>query len=409
MILKTELRKIAIVQQQDLEKELGTNRETEVKLQQKFVTIISGIRRCGKSTLARQLLQNFQKVYYLNFDDIHLARFELEDFIKLEEIFRAELGSDGVFFFDEIQLVQNWEQYIRQLVDKNEKVLITGSNAAMFSNEIGTRLTGRHLPKQLYPFSYHEFLALKAKTHSLQQFDEYLRNGGFPEFLKIGDTDILKQLFQDIFYRDILQQNELRNENAVKSLLSYLISNIGKVTSFSNLKKIAGVGSTNTITQVMQLFENAYFMFNLRKWDYSIKKQLLNPKKVYCIDNGFITVNSFSFSENRGRLLENLVFIELKRRNEEIYYFKEKGECDFVIKNGNAISEAIQVCYELNLDNQQRKINGLAEAMKSLSLNEGKILTFDQEDQFTKDGCSISVTPVWSWLLNVNPHKELMD
>lgn len=399
MILKTELRKIVLVQQPDLEKELGTNRETEVKLQQKFVTIISGIRRCGKSTFARQLLQMFKNVYYLNFEDIHLARFELEDFIKLEEIFRAELGSDGVFFFDEIQLVPNWEQYIRQLVDKNEKVLITGSNAAMLSNEIGTRLTGRHLPKQLYPFSYHEFLAIKAKSHSLEHFEDYLKNGGFPEFLNIGDTDILKQLFQDIFYRDILQRNELRNENAVKSLLSYLISNIGKVTSFSNLRKIAGVGSTNTITQLMQLFENAYFMFSLCKWDYSIKKQLLNPKKVYCIDNGFITVNSFSFSENRGRMLENLVFVELKRRNEEIYYFKENGECDFVIKKGNAISEAIQVCYELNLDNQQREINGLAEAMKSLNLSGGKILTFDQEDQVTKDGCKISVIPVWKWLL----------
>lgn len=399
MILKTELRKIVIVQQQDLEKELGTIRETRVKLLQKFVTIITGIRRCGKSTFARQLLRNFKKVYYLNFEDIHLARFELEDFIKLEEIFRAEMGNDGVFFFDEIQLVSNWEQYIRQLVDKNEKVLITGSNAAMLSNEIGSRLTGRHLSKQMYPFSYHEFLTIKAKGHSLQCFEDYLKNGGFPEFLKIGDTDILKQLFQDIFYRDILQRNELRNENAVKSLLSYLISNIGKVTSFSNLKKIAGVGSTNTITQLMQLFENAYFMFSLRKWDYSIKKQLLNPKKVYCIDNGIITVNSFSFSENRGWLLENLVFIELKRRNEEVYYFREKGECDFVIKKGNAISQAIQVCYELNLDNQQREINGLAEAMKSLSLNEGKILTFDQEDHFTQDGLSISVIPVWKWLL----------
>lgn len=399
MILKSELSKIVKAQQPELAKELGTARELQVELLQKFVAIISGIRRCGKSTYARQLLQNFETVYYLNFEDIHLARFELEDFIKLEEIFRAEMGSDGIFFFDEIQLVQNWEQYIRQLVDKNERVLITGSNASVLSHELGSRLTGRHLSKQLYPFSYREFLDLKTKDHSITLFEDYLKNGGFPEFLKIGNTDILKQLFQDIFYRDILQQNDLRNENAVKSLLSYLISNIGKVTSFNNLRKIVDVGSVNTITQLMQLFENAYFMFSLRKWDYSIKKQLLNPKKVYCIDNGFITVNSFSFTENKGRLLENMVFVELKRRGEEIYYFKEKGECDFVIKNGNSISEAIQVCYDLNLDNQQREINGLTEAMLSLSLNEGKILTFDQEDHFTRDGFQVQVIPVWKWLL----------
>jgi uncharacterized protein len=398
MILKRELSKIVKAQQPELAKDLGIAREVEVKLLQKFVSIISGIRRCGKSTFARQLLQNFETVYYLNFEDIHLARFELEDFLKLEEIFRAEMGSDGVFFFDEIQLVQNWEQYIRQLVDKNERVLITGSNASMLSHELGSRLTGRHLSKQLYPFSYREFLGLKSRDHSITLFEDYLKNGGFPEFLKIGDTDILRHLFQDIFYRDILQQNDLRNENAVKSLLSYLISNIGKITSFTSLKQIAEVGSVNTITQLMHHFENAYFMFSLRKWDYSIKKQLLNPKKVYCIDNGFITVNSFSFTENKGRLLENLVFIELKRRNEEVYYFKEKGECDFVIKKGNAITEAIQVCYDLNPDNQQREITGLTEALKSLELREGKILTFDQEDHFTQNGFLISVIPVWKWL-----------
>jgi hypothetical protein len=400
MILKSELRKIVNAQKQDLEKEMGISRETEVKLIQKFVTIISGIRRCGKSTFARQVLQNFHRVYYLNFEDIHLARFELEDFIKLEEIYREEIGSEGVFFFDEIQIVNQWELYIRQLVDRNEKVLITGSNAVMLSQELGTRLTGRHLSKQLYPFSYREFLDLISKDHSMKLFEVYLINGGFPEFLKIGDKDIVKQLFQDIFYRDILQRNDLRNENAVKSLLSYLISNIGKVTSFNNLRKVAEVGSVNTITQLMHQFENAYFMFSLRKWDYSIKKQLLNPKKVYCIDNGFITVNSFSFSENKGRLLENLVFIELKRRNEEVYYFKEKGECDFVIKKGNSISEAIQVCYDLNLDNQQREINGLTGAMKSTGVSEGKILTFDQEDHFTQEGYKISVIPVWKWLID---------
>jgi len=399
MILKSELRKIVNAQQSQIEKDLGVARETELNLIPKFVSIISGIRRCGKSTFARQVLQNFESVYYLNFEDIRLAKFEPEDFIKAEEIFREEIGEAGIFFFDEIQLVEKWEQYIRYLVDNDEKVLVTGSNAAMLSRELGTKLTGRHLSKQLFPFSYREFLRLKSKEHTIHLFEDYLKTGGFPEFLKVGDTDILRHLFQDIFYRDILQRNDLRNENAVKSLLSYLISNIGKITSFTSLKQIAEVGSVNTITQLMHHFENAYFMFSLRKWDYSIKKQLLNPKKVYCIDNGFITVNSFSFSENKGRLLENLVFIELKRRNEEIYYFKEKGECDFVIKKGNSITEAIQVCYELNPDNQQREITGLTEALKSLRLQEGKILTFDQEDHFTQNGFSISVVPVWKWLL----------
>lgn len=399
MILKSELRKIVEAQQLELNRDLGIIRNKNLVIKPKFVSIISGIRRCGKSTFARQVLRNEKSVHYLNFEDIHLAKFELEDFIRLEEIFYEMLPEARIFFFDEIQVIDQWEKYIRQLVDRNKKVLITGSNASMLSHELGTMLTGRHLSKQLYPFSYSEFLSLKNESHNLTLFKTYLKNGGFPEFLKIGDPDILKLLFQDIFYRDILQRNDLRNESSVKAVLSYLISNIGKVTSYNNLKKIGAFGSANSITRLMQQFENAYLMFSLRKWDYSVRKQLVNPKKIYCVDNGFITANSFAFSDNKGRLLENMVFIELKRRNKEIYYFQNEGECDFVIKQGNSIIESIQVCYELNFDNQQREINGLTVAMKSLNLTEGKILTFDQEDKIVQEGKTILVIPVWKWLL----------
>jgi len=340
-----------------------------------------------------------QTVYYLNFEGIQLARFELDDFLRLETVFREECGQEGVFYFDEIQNISGWEMYIRQLVDQGEQVLITGSNASMLSRELGTKLTGRHISKQLYPFSYKEYLALKNSDHNIQQFEDFYKNGGFPEYVKTGETDILKNLFQDIYYRDILQRNDLRNEVAVKSLLSYLISNIGKLTSYNKLKNIAEVGSGNTISQLMQHFENAYLMFSLQKWDYSIKKQMVNPKKVYCIDNGIISINSFSFSENKGRLLENAVFIELKRRNLEVYYFKEKGECDFVIKQGNSIVQAIQVCYDLNTDNQNREINGLMEAAKKFNLNSGLILTFDQKDEISTSGIKISILPVLKWMI----------
>jgi len=399
MILKSELKRSILKQQLDIERDLGILRDMEITIIPNFATIISGIRRCGKSTLARQFLKHKNPIYYTNFEDINLAEFELQDFLKLEEIFKEEMGLYGVFFFDEIQNIQGWEKYIRQLVDAGEQIIITGSNASMLSKELGTRLTGRHITKELYPFSYNEFLNLKNDKHSIFLFEEFLQKGGFPEFLKTNDNDILRNLFQDIYYRDIVQRNDIRNETAIKILLHYLLSNIGKETSYNKLRELIKVGSGNTISQFIDHFEQAYFLFSIKRFDYSIKKQLVNPKKIYCIDNGIIGTNSFSFSENKGRLLENSVFIEIKRKGHEIYYHKEKQECDFVIKEGADIIQVIQVCYELNNDNKQREIAGLTEAMTRFNLDKGLILTFDQEDELIIENKKAIIMPVWKWLL----------
>ena len=401
MLLKDELERVVIKQQSDLLKDLGVPRLFEIKLLNKFTTIISGVRRGGKSTLVRQFLKRKKPVYYLYFEDITLAEFELADFIQLENIFRTRLGPNGIFFFDEIQNIEGWEKYIRQLVDAGEQVIVTGSNASMLSREMGTRLTGRHISLELYPFSYAEFLLFKKKDHSIKLFEEYMQNGGFPEYLKNNDVDILRNLFQDIFYRDILQRNLLRSELAIKILLHYLISNIGKELSYNKLKDLIKVGSGNTVSQFIDHFEQAYLLFSLKKFDYSLKKQLVNPKKIYCIDNAIIGRNSFSFSENRGRLLENTVFIELNRRNRQIFYHKKRAECDFLIQEGLRITEAIQVCYHLELYNKEREIAGLTEALEEYNLKEGLILTFDQEDALTFKDKRIVVQPVWKWLLSV--------
>ncbi len=399
MILRDELKKAVLKQQDDLKRDLGIIRDPEVKLLPKFATIISGIRRCGKSTLARQYLKDIKTIYYVHFEDINLTGFELEDFLKLEDIFKEVAGKEGTYFFDEIQNIQGWERYVRQLVDKDEKVIITGSNATMLSKELGTKLTGRHITKELYPFSYTEFLKLREQQHNIALFEEYLKKGGFPEYLKSDDPEILKNLFLDIFYRDIMQRNELRNETAIKTLLHYAISNIGKETSYNKLKTLIGVGSANTISQFIDHFEQAYLLFAIRKFDYSIKKQIIAPKKLYCVDNAIIGQNAFSFSENKGRILENTVFIQLRREDRDIYYHKGKYECDFLVKNGNTITQAIQVCYELNLDNKKREINGILEALETHQLKEGLLLTFDQEDLIKMEGKNIHIIPVWKWLL----------
>ena len=400
MLLREELERVVLRQQFDLKKSLGVKRLFEVKLLNKFTTIISGVRRGGKSTLARQFLKSKKPVYYLYFEDITLAEFELSDFIQLEIVFKQTLGSNGVYFFDEIQNIVGWEKYIRQLVDAEEKVIITGSNASMLSKELGTRLTGRHISLELFPFSYAEFLLLKQKDHSIQLFEEYQQKGGFPEYLKNNDVDIIRNLFQDIFYRDILFRNQLRNELAIKTLLHFLISNIGKELSYNKLKQLIKVGSGNTVSQFIDHFEQAYLLFSLKKFDFSLKKQLVNPKKIYCIDNAIIGRNAFSFSENKGRMLENTVFIELKRRSKEIYYHKMKSECDFLVQEGLKITDAIQVCYQLDYQNKEREINGLVEALIEHNLAKGYILTNNQEDKLVVDGKTLIIEPVWSWLLS---------
>lgn len=399
MILKKDLKKVLLKQQEDLQRDLGVEREKEIKILPKYATIITGVRRCGKSTLARQYLKGKKRVNYIWFEDINLTGFELRDFVKTEEIFSEISSGRGTWFFDEIQNISGWEKYARQLVDRGEELIITGSNANMLSRELGTKLTGRHLSTELYPFSYSEFLKILKKKHSISLFDNYLKGGGFPEYLKSDDKEILRNLLQDIFYRDIMQRNELRSETSIKALLHYAISNIGKPTSYHKLKDIIDVGSANSVSQFINHFSAAYLLFEVRKFDYSLKKQMVNHKKLYCIDNGIIAQNAFSFSENRGRMLENLVFLQLKREGKEVFYHKGKKECDFVIRHGTRIREVIQVCSDLNPDNEQREIEGLMEAMRSYKLNEGLLLTHNEEDKLKVNPGLIKIIPVWKWLL----------
>jgi uncharacterized protein len=399
MFTKNELENLVKKNQDDLKKNLGIKRDFEVKLLNKFATIISGIRRCGKSTLARQYVKNKKPIYYMYFEDVALAEFKTQDFATLDTIFNEQLGKNGIYFFDEIQNINGWEIYIRQLTDRGEKVLITGSNATMLSRELGTKLTGRNLRYELYPFSFNEFLKLEKKKPNTKNLIQYLELGGFPEYLKTKDKDLLRNLFQDIFYRDIIVRNDIRNESDLKSLLSYLSSNTGKTISYTKIKNILKIKSVHTVTQFINACENAYLFFALTKYDPSIKKQLMAPKKIYCIDNALVRLNSFRISPDYGRLLENLIFIELKRRGKEIYYHQEKNECDFLVKEKDKITEAIQVCYKVTTENKEREINGLIEALKKHNLKNGIILTIDQEDKLKEQGKIINIIPTWKWLL----------
>jgi predicted AAA+ superfamily ATPase len=361
------------------------------------IDIITGIRRCGKSTYMRQLSTSIKgDLSFFTFEDSRVFGFDVGDFSKLLQI----MGTNkSAYFFDEIQNVEGWEVFIRNLHDQGKKVFITGSNASLLSFELGTRLTGRHLRFELFPFSYKEFLNFFNITPSALTFQQFLEKGGFPEYLKFGSVETLQQLFRDILYRDIAVRYGVRNVKALIDIALYLISNIGKEYTLNRLKNSFNLGSANSVGEYVGWFEDSYLIFSVPQFSWSAKSMAVNPKKVYTIDTGFAMANSLSYRNDRGRLLENAVFLEFKRNGLTINYFKKKRECDFVVFKSKQIEGAYQVCTELNLDNKSREIDGLIEALEFFDLQSGTILTLNQDDNFIISGKEIKVVPVWKWLL----------
>ncbi len=371
---------------------------SQLNLDTGFVVIITGVRRCGKSTFARQLLNgNHIQGSYLNLEDPRLDGFELQDFVKFDRI-QSHLAPADYRVFDEIQNVPDWEKYIRSGQESGFYYLLTGSNATMLSKELGTRLTGRHLSYELFPFSYHEYLTFTIKNAGRSSLESYLNEGGFPDYLRYREVEILNRLLDDILYRDITARHGIKHHEQLRQLAIYLISNSGKSITYNSLGKLFSFGSTNTVQDYIGYLQQSYLIFEIFKFDYSLKKMLKNPRKVYTIDPGFATVNSLSFSADTGRKLENTVFLALRRKYPEIYYYSDKGECDFVTRTSSGTTALFQVCTELNPDNLKRETSGLIEAMSFFNLDAGTILTLDQEDHLVISDKEISVVPAWKWL-----------
>jgi uncharacterized protein len=360
--------------------------------------IISGVRRCGKSTLLMQMMKEMDKdtVLYLNFESPQLYEFTLPDFTRLDNLI-SQTGIDTLFF-DELQLVEGWEMYVRQKLDEGFKVIITGSNASLLSKELGTRLTGRHITQELFPFSYSEFLKFKTLEPSAESLKSYMAMGGFPEYLKTGDQEQLTTLFDDVLIRDIVTRYGIKDIKSLHRLASFLISNIGNRVTATKLKQPLSIGATSTILSWFSHLELSYLFSFLPMFSYSTKAQLINPRKIYAIDLGLVDVISNVMTEDAGRKLENLIFLHLRRKYTELYYFDDKGECDFIAMKQGTVTEIIQVCYELNPDNLKRELNGLLKAMKFFKQEKASIVTFADSDYIEAEGCKIEVIPAYKYL-----------
>ena len=292
------------------------------------------------------------------------------------------------------------------------KLFITGSSANLLSSEIATSLTGRNIRVELYPFSFKEYLESKQfkvkKTYITKEraqltklLNEYLIFGGFPEIIVSKDYEELNQIYQDIIIKDLLVRLQIRDNKDFRELALYLLSNISKKISYNNLKKLLQFSNTSKVKNYIEALIEAYLFFSISKYDVSIKKQIRNEKKIYCIDQGIINATAFKFSKEEGRIIENTVFLELKRRKKEIYYEEEKTECDFLIKKGLNIVQAIQVTVSLaNEKTKQREIKGLLNTINKYNLKEGTIITKNHEETITIEGKKIHIKPLWKFLLD---------
>ena len=396
----SEIRDISAAQKQALQgQEQGLVRHILPQLPdiRSHALVVCGIRRCGKSTLLRQFVRKLGRdFFYLNFDDIRLAEFTNTDYSLLDQV----IGESGVdlLFLDEIQSARNWELYVRQKLDEGLQLVITGSNASLLSRELGSRVTGRHITKELFPFSYREFCEFSGQKTCAASLESYLDKGGFPEYLKSGNADILAQLQSDILYRDIAVRYAIRDAASLRRLFVYLVSNPAQPFSPSRMTGVAGVKSPTTVLEYISFLEAAYLIHLLPCFAWSLKAQSLAPKKVYIADTGIIKTSSVSFTGNCGALLENFVYNSLRPENGDIFYFSGKNgsECDFILQPHEK-PRCIQVCWELTADNQDREINGLLDAMEFFNQEEGAILTFDTEDIILTKGKKINVTPAWKW------------
>lgn len=399
-MLKDELKSIILSQEEWLkpeEDEIARDILGAFPKLTPFTYILTGPRRAGKSTFMKQLMRRVGLKNYVSFEDPRTFDFKVEDFFKLEEVFRELNGQETVYFFDEIQNVNEWERYVRLANDQKKAVVVTGSNASLLSKELGTKLTGRHLDFEVFPFSFNEFLTFRNLSASASSFRQYLKSGGFPEYLKKDSQEILSTLVNDILDRDIFIRHGLKNTETYRQITTYLYSNIGKEVSFNNLKNIFRIGSPTSVMDFFGYLRDAYLLFLVPRFDYSLKVQAVNPKKVYGIDTGLVHFNSLSASPDLGRLLENFAFLELARNKQEVWYFKKLRECDFITRTRKGEMKAIQVSWQVTSENETREVEGLLEAMDYTHLNEGWIITIEQEDQLKVGDKMIRLLPAWKF------------
>ncbi len=391
----------------------------KIDLAGKEIIDLVGPRRSGKSSILKLIIRNLKsknEFLYINFEDpFFIERNNPQIIEEIIAVYREYFNSElRYLFFDEIQEIKHWEKAIRKLRDgENFKIFITGSSSKLLSGEISSLITGRHLSYNILPLSFLEFIRFKKiKLNSQKdivlkekmlrrEFLKYAEIGGFPEVVLSNNQALLKNYFFDILRKDIIMRHDIREKDALEKMAIFLLSNSGKIVTTESMKKAYNL-SYEAVFSYLEYFKESFLVFDLLQFSFSLKRQSKALKKIYAVDSGLANAVSFKFSEDKGRALENIVFLEIKRRQNEVFYYKNKDgtEVDFLTREKNENKKLIQVCWSLN-DNEtkKREVENLLKAMDELKMKAGVILTDNETDKLKIKGKTITIKPVFRWLM----------
>jgi len=421
------IKRVLVSQREELDKLLGSGDIIERRtpdilryLAHPNILVIMGPRRCGKSILSNLLLRGKQ-YGYANFDDERLMGIGARE---LDTVLEAMYGLHGpkleYIVLDEIQNVLGWELFASRL-RRTKKIIITGSNARLLSGELATHLTGRYMDFDLFPFSFREFLAcrgLRISKESLystkeisqikKQLETYVDMGGFPEVQKFGKP-ILGRIYDDIIMKDAILRYGIRYRTTFRELARYLMANAGHEITFSRLGKLLSIRDIHTVKNYIDFLRSVHLVFLVERYSRKLKQRMIAPKKIYSIDTGLSGAVAPSEPEARGRIMENIVGVELLRRNafsdrpRELFYWKDhqKREVDFIILEKGKVERLVQVCHHFDSqDTRKRELDNLVRASRDLGCSELVVISWEDEEDMIHDGMRIHLVPLWKWLLS---------
>lgn len=422
------MRRIVLSQRKERDELLGKSYlprdhrdDAEAFMSSSLIKLITGPRRAGKSVSALLLLKD-KNFAYLNFDDEQLLEKFDEDVIMQV---LAEVYPDFEYLLlDEIQNLEHWDMWVSKLYRRGYNMLITGSNAKLLSSEMATVLTGRYLEMEVLPFSLSECLRLNGQEWTAElpderaklmlQTEDYMHYGGYPEIVNNREIteSYLRSLFDSIILKDVAKRYNIRKTAELYRMATYLVSMFSNPVTYSSLKDDLGFSSKSTVQKFCNYLQQTFLFFFLPRYNSKLKLMQKSPQKVYVVDNGFMASNAFQTSENKGRLLENLVFLELIRRKnkvgDNVFYYRSRNdrETDFVIREKFQITQLIQVCYDLsNKKTEKREIDAVTECAEELNCSNLLIITWDQEMTIQKGGRSVSVVPFYKWCQSIESFR----
>jgi predicted AAA+ superfamily ATPase len=389
-------------------------------LKSDLIKVVLGPRRAGKSVFSLMLLKELPFAYF-NFDDGSLSG---EGKLNLDELIqelRTAYGETNYILLDEIQNLPDWELFAGHLQREGYNLILTGSNARLLSMEMATALTGRHIPIEILPFNFKEYLRARQyevssdklllpseKGQFMRLLEQYLLSGGYPEVVvkNLDAHDYLAVLFDSLLFKDVVKRHKVRFTAQIDNLAAYLINNVANLYSLRKLTHILEFKSGVTLEKYVSYLVEAYLMFSLSRYSFKAGERLKSPQKLYVVDNGFISAKAVQHTQDWGKLMENLVFTELIKRghqpNRNLFYYRTRNnrEIDFVCREGNTISGLIQVCYEITDQIvEQREVKALTAAAKEVNAGEMTVLTWNTKKETKVEGATINFRPLWEWLI----------